>query len=97
MSVSLFPMVILTMTIERLSIIWEERGGGNAFKVAARNPDCRHLAYLLMSIPELAYFIFTFPAVLMILVGFHAGNGPLPRLPADRTLPLQSLPEGLRS
>ena len=26
--------VILTMTIERLSITWEERGGGHAFKVA---------------------------------------------------------------
>src|SRR3990167_7207437 len=32
LSVALFPMVILTMTIERLSITWEERGGGHAFK-----------------------------------------------------------------
>src|SRR5690606_12506872 len=34
LSVSLFPMVILTMTIERLSITWEERGGSHAFVVA---------------------------------------------------------------
>ncbi|MBU1284232.1 MAG: inactive transglutaminase family protein, partial [Gammaproteobacteria bacterium] len=33
LSVALFPMVILTMTIERLTITWEERGGGHAFKV----------------------------------------------------------------
>ncbi|WP_425048955.1 7TM domain-containing protein, partial [Pseudomonas aeruginosa] len=30
LSIALFPMVILTMTIERLSITWEERGGGHA-------------------------------------------------------------------
>ena len=26
LSVALFPMVVMTMTIERMSIIWEERG-----------------------------------------------------------------------
>ncbi|TLG87015.1 hypothetical protein FEM54_32270, partial [Pseudomonas edaphica] len=34
LSVALFPMVILTMTIERLSITWEERGANHALKVA---------------------------------------------------------------
>ena len=33
------------------------------------------LAYLIMSIPELVYFIFTFPAVLLILVGFMLAMG----------------------
>ena len=75
LSVSLFPMVILTMTIERMSIIWEERGGTNAIKVAVGTMIAATLAYLLMSIPELAYFIFTFPAVLMILVGFMLAMG----------------------
>ncbi len=75
LSVSLFPMVILTMTIERMSIIWEERGGNNAIKVAVGTMIAATLAYLLMSIPELAYFIFTFPAVLMILVGFMLAMG----------------------
>ena len=40
LSVALFPMVILTMTIERLSITWEERGGGHAMKVRAPGPAC---------------------------------------------------------
>ena len=75
LSVSLFPMVILTMTIERMSIIWEERGGTNAIKVAVGTMIAATLSYLLMSIPELAYFIFTFPAVLMILVGFMLAMG----------------------
>jgi hypothetical protein len=33
------------------------------------------LAHLLMSVPELNYFIFTFPAVLMVLVGFMLAMG----------------------
>ncbi|MBV2131243.1 inactive transglutaminase family protein [Pseudomonas sp. MAP12] len=75
LSVALFPMVILTMTIERLSITWEERGGSHAFKVAVGTLIAATLAYLLMTIPELTYFIFTFPAVLLILVGFMLAMG----------------------
>jgi hypothetical protein len=75
LSVALFPMVILTMTIERLSITWEERGGGHAFKVAVGTLVAATLAHLLMSVPQLIYFVFTFPAVLMILVGFMLAMG----------------------
>ncbi|WJN57432.1 inactive transglutaminase family protein [Pseudomonas sp. SO81] len=75
LSVALFPMVILTMTIERLSITWEERGGTHAFKVAVGTLVAASLAHVLMSIPQLTYFIFTFPAVLLILVGFMLAMG----------------------
>ncbi|TWC35659.1 uncharacterized protein with transglutaminase domain [Pseudomonas sp. SJZ079] len=75
LSVALFPMVILTMTIERLSITWEERGGGHAFKVAIGTLVAATLAHLLMSIPEVVYFVFTFPAILMIMVGFMLAMG----------------------
>lgn len=75
LSVALFPMVILTMTIERLSITWEERGGSHAFKVAIGTLVAASLAHFLMSIPELTYFVFTFPAVLLILVGFMLAMG----------------------
>ena len=75
LSVALFPMVILTMTIERLSITWEERGASHAFKVAVGTLIAATLAHLLMSIDELTYFIFTVPAVLLILVGFMLAMG----------------------
>ncbi len=75
LSVSLFPMVILTMTIERLSINWEERGGGHSFKVALGTLIAATLSHLLMTIPELTYFVFTFPAVLLVLVGFMLAMG----------------------
>ena len=75
LSIALFPMVILTMTIERLSITWEERGGTHAFKVAVGTLVAATLAYLLMTIPELTYFIFTFPGVLLIMVAFMLAMG----------------------
>ena len=75
LSVALFPMVILTMTIERLSITWEERGASHALKVAIGTLFAASLAHLIMSVPELVYFVFTFPAVLLILVGFMLAMG----------------------
>lgn len=75
LSVALFPMVILTMTIERLSITWEERGGGHAMKVAVGTLFAASLAHILMNIEQMIYFVFTFPAVLLILVGFMLAMG----------------------
>ncbi len=75
LSVALFPMVILTMTIERLSITWEERGANHALKVAIGTLFAASLAHLIMSVPELVYFVFTFPAILLILVGFMLAMG----------------------
>ena len=75
LSVALFPMVILTMTIERLSITWEERGANHALKVAIGTLFAASLAHLIMSVPELIYFVFTFPAILLILVGFMLAMG----------------------
>ena len=75
LSVALFPMVILTMTIERLSITWEERGGSHAMKVAVGTLFAASLAHIIMSVPEFIYFVFTFPAILLILVGFMLAMG----------------------
>ena len=54
---------------------WEERGGGHAFKVAVGTLIAASLAFMLMNIRELTYFIFTFPAVLLIMVGFMLAMG----------------------
>ncbi|MCY0112023.1 MULTISPECIES: inactive transglutaminase family protein [Pseudomonas] len=75
LSVALFPMVILTMTIERLSITWEERGASHAMKVAIGTLFAASLAHLIMTVPELVYFVFTFPAILLIMVGFMLAMG----------------------
>ncbi|PKM23245.1 MAG: hypothetical protein CVV10_00030 [Gammaproteobacteria bacterium HGW-Gammaproteobacteria-14] len=68
LSVALFPMVILTMVIERLSIVWEERGGLHSMKVALGTLLAATLAHLLMIRPDLTYFFFTFPGALLVVV-----------------------------
>ena len=66
-SVALFPMVILTMVIERLSVVWEERGGTHAVKVAFGTLVAATLAHLIMTPDPLVYFFFTFPGILLVL------------------------------
>lgn len=70
LSVSLFPMVILTMTIERLSISWDERGGNTAFKQGTTTLFAAAGAHYLMNLAWLKYFVFTFPGVLLLMLAF---------------------------
>jgi len=50
LSIALFPMVIITMTIERSSIVWEERGAGEAIKQVVGSLIVATVGYLLMQI-----------------------------------------------
>lgn len=70
LAITLFPMVILTMTIERLSVTWEERGGSFAFKVALGTFFTGSVAYYVMNFEWLSYFAFTFPGILLVLIAF---------------------------
>ena len=69
LSVALFPMVILTMTIERMSIVWEERGAGEALKQGLGSLLVATLSYLLMSIRYVEHVMFVFPELLLLLLG----------------------------
>lgn len=67
LSVALFPMVIMAMTIERISVAWEERGPGHAIREAVGSLVVASIAYLAMSWDKLEHFIFVFPEFLLIL------------------------------
>ena len=79
LSVALFPMVIIAMTIERMSITWEERGAPWALLIAAGSLFAASLAYLAMTDPRITHLVVTFPGTLLILVallllaGFYRG------------------------
>lgn len=68
LAVTFFPMIILSWTIERMSILWEEdgprevmiQGGGSLFTAA--------LAYLLMINPYIEFLTFNFPELLLVLL-----------------------------
>lgn len=67
LSVALFPMVIMAMTIERMSVAWEERGAGNAMKDGFGTLVVAAVAYVVMSWPPLVHLVFVFPEVLLVL------------------------------
>jgi hypothetical protein len=68
LSVALFPMVIVTMTIERMSIAWEERGAWPAILVAAGSLFTAALVYLVMANMLLTHLFFTFPGLLLVIM-----------------------------
>jgi hypothetical protein len=68
LSVALFPMVILTMTIERMSIVWEERGPAEAIKQGLGSLLAASLAYLVMHNHEVQHLFFVFPELLLVLL-----------------------------
>lgn len=68
LSVALFPMVILSMTIERMSIVWEERGPAEAIQQGLGSILVAALAYLLMTNGYLQHLIFTFPELLLVIL-----------------------------
>ncbi len=79
LSVALFPMVILTMTIERMSIVWEERGSIEALHQGIGSLAVAAVAYLLMSNSYVEHLLFVFPELLLcilaitLLIGKYSG------------------------
>ena len=68
LSVALFPMVIMTMTIERMSITWDELGGGEAIREGIGSLLVAVLCYLAMSPPAVEHLLFAFPELLLIVL-----------------------------
>ncbi|MBF0425339.1 MAG: inactive transglutaminase family protein [Magnetococcales bacterium] len=67
-SIALFPMVILTMTVERLSVIWDERGPAAALQQAAGSLLVAALCHLAMSNPYTEHVMFIFPELLLVIL-----------------------------
>lgn len=68
LSVALFPMVILTMTIERMCITWDERGPFEAIQSGVGSIIAAVIAYAFMQQNEIEYLFFAFPELLLVLV-----------------------------
>ncbi len=68
LSVALFPMVIITMTIERMCIVWEERGASEALQQGIGSLMVAVLTYLTMTIPYVEHLLFVFPELLLVLL-----------------------------
>ncbi len=85
LSIALFPMVILTMTIERMCVVWEERGASESIQQGIGSLAVASLTYLAMSIPYMEHLLFVFPELLFI---FLAGTLLMGRYSGFRLLEL---------
>jgi hypothetical protein len=68
LSLALFPMVILAMTIERMSIVWEEHGPQDAIRQGLGSLAVAAVSYLFMINRHLEHLIFVFPELLFIVL-----------------------------
>jgi hypothetical protein len=79
LSVGLFPMVILTMTIERMSIVWEERGPAEAIQQGLGSLVVAAICFGVMELDVLKHLFFVFPELLLwvlavcLLLGRYSG------------------------
>lgn len=70
LSVALFPMVIMTMVIERMSVVWEERGANDAIIEGVGTLVVASFAYWLMGLDIVRHLVFVFPETLLIILAF---------------------------
>ncbi|GAA5316389.1 MAG: inactive transglutaminase family protein [Candidatus Pelagadaptatus aseana] len=68
MQVTFFPMIILSWTIERMSILWDEEGGKEVMIQCGGSLLTAVLAYLVMSNEVIADTVFLYPEMLLILL-----------------------------
>jgi hypothetical protein len=61
-------MVIIAMTIERMSVVWEERGPIDAMRAGLGSLAIAVAAYIFMGLAWLEHLIFTFPELLLVVL-----------------------------
>lgn len=68
LSVALFPMVILSMTVERMAVIWDERGPADMLRQGLGSLVVAVAAYFIMVNPYAEHYALVFPELLLILL-----------------------------
>jgi hypothetical protein len=66
--ITLFPMIIIAWTLERMSLIWEEEGKRSAITQVSGSIIVAVCAFYFMKISQIQYWAFYFPETLLILL-----------------------------
>jgi hypothetical protein len=66
--ITLFPMIILAWTFERMSLIWEEQGGREAMLQVGGSIVVAVAAYAFMRVRQVEYWAFYFPELLLVVL-----------------------------
>jgi hypothetical protein len=75
LSVSLFPMVIISMVIERMSVVWEERGAATSIREGLGSLLMAGMAYLVISLDILTFWVSVYPESNLIVLGLIVALG----------------------
>ncbi len=70
LSVAMFPMIILTMTIERMAIVWDENGATAALRQGLGSLCIAVIAYLIFVSSYIEFILFVYPEVQLIFLAF---------------------------
>lgn len=75
LSIALFPIVIIAMVIERMSVVWEEVGPADALMDGIGSMAIAAIAYLVMGIDLFGWWAVVFPELLLVLLGLTIALG----------------------
>jgi hypothetical protein len=75
LTITVFPMIILSWTIERMSILWEEEGPREVLIQGSGSLVTASLAYLVMINPYVGHLTFNFPELLLVLLAIIIAIG----------------------
>lgn len=70
-SVALFPMVILTMFVERMSLAWEELGPKVAIRSGLLTMGVAVIINYIISMRWISHLVFVFPELLLVLLSIN--------------------------
>ncbi|PWI33935.1 gonadoliberin III [Vibrio albus] len=68
LTITYFPMIILSWTIERMSILWEEEGGKEVFVQGGGSLLTAVLVYLAMTNPYIQHLTFNFIGLQLVIL-----------------------------
>lgn len=68
LQVTFFPMIIISWTIERMSILWEEEGPADVFKQGGGSLFAATLIYFAMSNSYVGHLTYSFPELLLVVL-----------------------------
>lgn len=68
LQVTFFPMIIISWTIERMSILWEEEGPADVFKQGGGSLFAASIIYFAMSNSYIGHLTYSFPELLLVVL-----------------------------
>ena len=74
-SVTFFPMIIISWTIERMSILWEEDGPREVMIQGGGSLLTAILAYLVMTQRHIEFLVFGYPELLLVVLALILAIG----------------------